>query len=161
MALKPEARDRERQRIAQLVLDLVKERGAEIPKITSEPVRAPSQLGTATVAEPVSSTRPAGETAPPVQAEQPVAWPEPPAEGSRPIFGRKEKVDFTSTLTAIRRGDQQAMMFLLANQQVWMQNAPRDLPFKEGEEIRIKSGTVGGYIMRNDNGTSTRVKRVR
>jgi AcrR family transcriptional regulator len=31
MALKPETRDRERQRIAQLVLDLVKERGAEIP----------------------------------------------------------------------------------------------------------------------------------
>ena len=73
----------------------------------------------------------------------------------------KAKVDFTSTLKAVRVGDQQKMVFLLANDEVWLQNSPRQLPFEKGDEVRIKSGTIGGYIMRNTNGTSTRVRRIK
>ncbi len=139
----------------------VDERSGTLPKITSEPIRPPSALGTVPSTTAGTTQSPVRQPAPPAQPDETsVAWPEPPAAGSGSLFGR-DKLDFTSTLTAIRRGEQQAMMFLLANEQVWMQSSPRDLPFKEGDEIRIKSGTVGGYIMRNDAGASTRVKRIR
>ena len=51
-------------------------------------------------------------------------------------------------------------VFKLENGQIWMQSSPRDLPFKEGDRVTIKSGTIGGYILRSESGTSTRVQRI-
>jgi hypothetical protein len=50
------------------------------------------------------------------------------------------------------------MVFRLENGQIWMQSSPRNLPFAVGNKVAIKSGRIGGYIMRSESGTSTRVK---
>jgi hypothetical protein len=34
------------------------------------------------------------------------------------------------------------------------------LPFKAGDKVTIKSGRIGGYIMRSASGTSSRVKLI-
>ncbi len=72
----------------------------------------------------------------------------------------QEPTNFTTTIAALRRGDQQRMVFRLENGEIWMQNSPRDLPFKVGDEVTIKSGRLGGHIMRSSRGTSTRIRRV-
>lgn len=100
--------------------------------------------------------------------EAPAAPAAPAAPGSverapRPssgIFDADENVDFAATIAALRRGDQQRMVFRLDNGQIWMQNAPRDLPFSEGDRVTVKSARLGGYIMRSAGGTSTRVRRI-
>ncbi len=77
------------------------------------------------------------------------------------IFGRDPRIELTTTITSIRRGDQQKMVFLLENDEVWMQATPRRMPFREGDTVTIKNASVGGYFMRTENGASTRVSRIR
>ncbi len=52
-------------------------------------------------------------------------------------------------------------MFLLENDQIWLQEAPRSLPFDEGDEVRVKSAKLGGYMLSNERGVSTRVRRIK
>ena len=77
------------------------------------------------------------------------------------MFARAEKVEFSSVIRTIRAEGEQRMVFLLDNEQIWMQSSPRYMPFKEGDKITIKSGLVGGYMMRNENDVSTRVNRIK
>jgi len=77
------------------------------------------------------------------------------------IFGRDPRIELTTTITSIRRGDQQKMVFLLENDEVWMQATPRRMPFREGDTVTIKNASVGGYFMRTENGASTRVSRIK
>ena len=104
----------------------------------------------------------------PTQAPTPTPSPEAVTETTDDVGFRrgglldyKEDVDITTTIAAIRSRDQQKMVFRLANDQIWMQSSPRNLPFNVGDEVTIKSGTIGGYIMRNKGGTSTRVERIK
>ena len=53
------------------------------------------------------------------------------------------------------------MVFLLDNDEIWLQVEPRDLPFHEGDTVTIKNGFFGGYFMRTENRVSTRVSRIR
>ncbi len=69
----------------------------------------------------------------------------------------KTQPEVETEITAIRSGSKQRMVFRLANGQIWMQSTPRALPFKAGDKVTIKSGRVGGYIMRSASGTSSRV----
>ena len=78
-----------------------------------------------------------------------------------PIFGRDPRVELTTTITAIRRGDQQKLVFLLGNDEVWMQATPRRTPFREGDTVTVKNAFLGGYFMRTASGASTRVSRIR
>jgi hypothetical protein len=72
----------------------------------------------------------------------------------------KRQPEVATEITAIRAGSKQRMVFRLANGQIWMQSTPRALPFKAGDKVTIKSGTVGGYIMRSASGTSSRVSLI-
>lgn len=87
-----------------------------------------------------------------------------PAEASPPpvkkggLFSWNRKVEIESAIAALRRGEKQRMVFRLENGQIWMQNTPRDLPFSVGDSVTIKSGRLGGFVMRSDGGTSTRVR---
>ena len=89
--------------------------------------------------------------------------PPPPAEAAETeattLLGGT-KVDLTSTIKAIGGGEKQKMIFLLDNEEVWMQSTPRSLPFQEGDTVTIKSSMLGGYYMRSEQGTGTRVQRV-
>lgn len=77
------------------------------------------------------------------------------------LLDRDPQFDITTTIKSLKAGVSQKMVFLLANNEVWLQNAPRTLPFREGDTVTIKSGLLGGYIMRSDGGTSTRVQRIK
>ena len=81
--------------------------------------------------------------------------------GKGTIFGKDPKVNLTAAIESIRRGDKQKMVFLLDNDEIWLQVEPRDLPFHEGDTVTIKNGFFGGYFMRTENRVSTRVSRIR
>ncbi len=83
-----------------------------------------------------------------------------PAKTSFWDLFKKRDTEFTATVEDILNNDQQKMVFLLSNRQIWLQNTPRNLPIREGDEVTIKNGTVGGYMRRNSAGTSTRVSRI-
>ena len=72
----------------------------------------------------------------------------------------KEPFNFETEIAAIRSGGKQRMVFRLDNGQIWMQTSPRELPFSVGNKVAIKSGKMGGFIMRSESGTSTRVRRI-
>ncbi len=140
---------------------------SEAPRIVSEPIR-PRQGEAGTTGAAPAAPRPATAPAPAAESgssapagaeeENPDLAPLPKKGG---IFDAPTKVEITSTLAAIKAEDQKKMVFRLANGQIWIQVAARDLPFKKGDEVTIKSGTIGGYILRNAKGTSTRVKRIK
>ncbi len=66
-----------------------------------------------------------------------------------------------STIAAARRAPKQNTMFRLVNDQIWMQDAPREVPIHPGDRVSILRGLIGGYVMRNDDGATTRVRRIR
>jgi hypothetical protein len=76
------------------------------------------------------------------------------------IFTRDTQHDLTTTIKALKAGNSQKMVFLLANDEIWLQNVPRTLPFRKGDTVTLKSGLFGGFIMQSDSGTSTRVSRI-
>jgi len=77
------------------------------------------------------------------------------------IFNRDPSADFQSRITELKAGNSQKMVFLLENNQIWLQDSPRTLPFRVGDTVKIKKGLLGGYTMRSKSGTSTRVNRIR
>ncbi|NKB99043.1 MAG: hypothetical protein GKR90_11210 [Pseudomonadales bacterium] len=123
---------------------------APLPKISSQPIQAPASLGQVP-ADPEFSS---------VQSSRQNSYPAPTERRGGNLLDWGPNLDLETQLVAVRRGDQQRMVFRLANGQVWMQNSPRELPFRTGQDVRIKSGKLGGYIMRNTTGTSTRVRRI-
>jgi hypothetical protein len=85
----------------------------------------------------------------------------PTAPKSRGLFSASENLVINSKLTSIRDRDKQKMVFRLENEQIWLQDSPRSLPFREGDDVTIKSATIGGYILSNNKGVSTRVRRIK
>ena len=77
------------------------------------------------------------------------------------FFDKPEQITVESIVVAIKDERQKKMVFRLENGQIWLQNSPRSLPIKSGEKVTIKSALVGGYILRSENGTSTRVRRIK
>ncbi len=128
-------------------------------------------LTRATSTPPPPLTEPAEtSSSPPVQAEVSTAtqveksaksetdsgW------GMDSFFNRRDATVITSSISALRRRESQNMIFLLANDQVWLQNVPRSIDtFHTGDKVTIKSGTLGGYFMTSESGTITRVRRIK
>ncbi|MEM7079166.1 MAG: hypothetical protein AAF513_11110 [Pseudomonadota bacterium] len=77
------------------------------------------------------------------------------------LFERRNSMVIEATVKSVLNKNQQKMMFLLDNEQVWMQTSPRNLPIRQGQKVTIKSGTVGGFILATEKGTSTRVRRIK
>jgi hypothetical protein len=73
----------------------------------------------------------------------------------------RETVEVTATIKEVIDRDRKKMVFLLDNDQIWLQASPRNLPIRQNDRVTIKSGFIGGYILRNEKGTSTRVERIR
>ena len=73
----------------------------------------------------------------------------------------RESIEVTSTIKEVIDKDRKKMVFLLDNDQIWLQTSPRNLPIRQDDKVTIKSGVIGGYILRNEKGTSTRVERIR
>ena len=73
----------------------------------------------------------------------------------------RESLEITATIIEVIDKDRKKMVFLLDNDQIWLQTSPRNLPIRQDDKVTIKSGFIGGYILRNEKGTSTRVERIR
>lgn len=155
------------------------EQPAAVPEAPPEkaPANAESPPVSEATPEPPPAPAPLSETQPDTERvvidERPVQLMEEPGELSSPgatppseaisrggLFS-DPKVDLTTKISAIRRGDKQKMVFLLANEQIWMQSSPRPLPFQEGDTVTIENATFGGYFMRTPQGTATRVRRIK
>jgi hypothetical protein len=128
---------------------------ADAPAGQADGVEPAAVVGGAAV---LSSEDPEAAAADTAGAETAVVEPDEPAQGG--LFN-DPKVNLTTAIEAIRRGDKQKMVFRLENDQIWIQTSPRPLPFREGDTVTIKNGFFGGYFMRNERGTSTRVSRIK
>lgn len=92
-------------------------------------------------------------SAPDARSDQPDEMP------TRRMFSWNKQEKFVSVIKEMISEDSQKMVFLLENGQVWLQTSPRNLPFKVGDKVTVKSAMIGGYFIRTDNGVSTRVNR--
>ncbi len=138
---------------------------AEVPEVSEAPEppaaaepsaaeEAAAAAGAAVIVEePVAQQEPAAPEPEPAKSE-------PAAETQKSGFLGDELVDIDTTIRAIRRGEQQRMVFMLDNGEIWMQVEPRLLPYREGDVVNVKNARFGGYFMRSEKGTSTRVKRI-
>ncbi len=77
------------------------------------------------------------------------------------IFNRDPGTDVESRIKELKAGNSQKMVFLLENNDIWLQDSPRTLPFRVGDTVKVKKGLLGGYTMRSESGTATRVHRIR
>lgn len=109
---------------------------------------------------PETADQPIAAQSAPVESHAPAAAP-PSDDDAYPSHRSFERVPVESTIVAIHRRDHQSMIFLLANEQVWLQDSERGLPIRVGDVVTIKSGTFGGYFLTNDGGTKTRVRRIK
>ncbi len=75
-------------------------------------------------------------------------------------FSASDNEETAATIIDLLNKDKQKMVFQLDNDQIWIQSSPRNLPIKAGEKVTIKSARLGGYVMRTENGVSTRVSRL-
>ena len=77
------------------------------------------------------------------------------------LFDRGETQSITSRVVAVRQRDKQKMVFLLENDQIWIQVSPRDVPIEEGDMVTVSSTLMGGHMLRTAHGVTTRVNRIR
>ena len=76
-------------------------------------------------------------------------------------FQGKKQPTMQATIVEVRNRDRQKMILLLDNGELWLQTTPRSLPFHPGDTVNIHPGTMGGYIIRNSKGVSSRFSLVR
>jgi hypothetical protein len=125
---------------------------AQFPKTTETPVgQEPSEAidDTSLPETSVSTSVQSDESDPPFTTDK----------GG--FFERKPDITVNSTISAVKNERQKKMVFRLENGQIWLQTAPRSLPIKVGDKVTIKTATMGGYMLRNENNTSTRVRRIK
>ena len=79
---------------------------------------------------------------------------------SNSLFDWEGVEPFISKIKKIRNREKQRMVFLFENDQVWIQIEPRPQPFREGEQVSIKAGLMGGFSMRSESGAYTRIRRI-
>jgi hypothetical protein len=147
----------------------------ELPTTQAAEPEARNQIPVAADRTETSNSQTAA-TAPPVSSQATTATPAitaPPPEEKKESFTRKlitktkrmfdrdTTQQFSATIEQVVNKDRKKMVFLLDNDQIWLQSSPRNLPIRQGDTVTIKSGFIGGYILRNDKGTSTRVERIR
>ena len=79
---------------------------------------------------------------------------------AKSLFDWKGTEPFISKIKKIRSHEKQRMVFLLNNDQIWIQIEPRFQPFKEGEQVYIQANFTGGFNMRSESGAFTQIRRI-
>ena len=79
---------------------------------------------------------------------------------ARSLFDWKGTGPLITKIKNIQRQENQRMVFLLENRQIWIQLEPRQQPFKEGELVSIKASLLGGFNMESRSGINTLVRRI-
>jgi hypothetical protein len=125
----------------------------QFPRMESESI-TPSEAGEVSAKTESVDTKNTGTS-----SSEPAAVISQPKEEKKGWFNREKEV-ITATITEVLNEDRQKMVFRLSNKQIWLQSSPRSLPINIGDEVTIKSGMIGGFIMRSSSGTSTRVQLI-
>ena len=79
---------------------------------------------------------------------------------ARSLFDWMGSEPLITKIKNIQRQENQRMVFLLENRQIWIQLEPRQQPFKEGELVSIKASLLGGCNMESRSGINTLVRRI-
>ena len=79
---------------------------------------------------------------------------------AKSLFDWKGTEPFINKIKKIRSREKQRMVFLLDNDQIWIQIEPRFQPFKEGEQVYIQTNFTGGFNMRSESGAFTQIRRI-
>ena len=79
---------------------------------------------------------------------------------ARSLFDWKGTEPLITKIKNIQRQENQRMVFLLENRQIWIQLEPRQQPFKEGELVSITASLLGGFNMESRSGINTLVRRI-
>jgi hypothetical protein len=125
---------------------------ADAPSVVDSVADAPPSPQPAPDVAPIEvAASVGGERSPPSTTQ---SW-------TRRLFDWPAHVQEQSTIKAIRLREGQNMAFLLANDQIWLQDSQRPLPFRVGDAVTIENGTFGGYFLTSDRGTKTRVRRIK
>ena len=74
---------------------------------------------------------------------------------------KQQLTELTSTVTKIGHNSRNALVFYLDNDQAWHQTSPKAFTIREADNVTIRRGRMGGYILTTERGGSTRVKRLR
>lgn len=94
----------------------------------------------------------------PVRSPTPRPRESPAREPAAPKVDRPAEGTVHSAIAAIRR-QQQRMVFVLENGQVWIQTAPRPLSVAIGDAVSVRGTLLGGHLLRTETGATTRVRR--
>jgi hypothetical protein len=135
----------------EIIKEVPVESKSESPPVVVVPISDTNESTTSSNQAVVAEPTVAPTTSTDVEQPKAKAW---------SLFGTREKVNFTATITDVLDRETQKMVFQLSNGQIWIQSSPRSLPIGIGDEVTIKSGTIAGFIMRNSSGTSTRVQLI-
>ena len=79
---------------------------------------------------------------------------------AKSLLGWKGTEPFVSKIKKIRSREKQRMVFLLNNDQIWIQIEPRFQPFTEGEQVYIQANFTGGFNMSSESGAFTQIRRI-
>ncbi len=80
--------------------------------------------------------------------------------GSNNIFADRDSPVVKTSLTEINKLPRSGAILYLANDQVWQLVKKRSLNAKPGDEVIIKRGFIGDYLLSIDGSTSFPVKRL-
>ena len=80
--------------------------------------------------------------------------------GSNNIFGDRDGRVVTTNLTEINKLPRSGAILYLANNQVWQFVKKRSLNAKAGDEVKIKRGFIGDYLISVNGSSFIPVKRL-
>ena len=80
----------------------------------------------------------------------------PPVKDQKP-----ELAQIDSRVDSITRRARDEMAFHLANDQTWAQTSARHVTIKVGDEVVVRKRRLGGYVLIDERGASTKVVRLR
>mgnify|MGYP001348032617 CR=1 FL=1 len=81
-------------------------------------------------------------------------------DGSRNIFADRNNPVVTTTLTEINKFPRSGAILHLANNQIWQLVKKRSLNAKPGDQVIIKRGFIGDYLISINGRSSIPVKRI-
>ena len=78
----------------------------------------------------------------------------------RPMFSNRDTSTLSAALTKVVKQARSTPRLHLDNEQIWTPTKDRTMSASAGDSVKIKTGTIGGYLMSINDGPWFRVKRV-
>jgi hypothetical protein len=79
---------------------------------------------------------------------------------ARQMFGNRDSQVVLASLVQMSKSTKRATRLYLNNDQIWQPTKDRAFTAAVGDSVRIKAGTIGGFVMSINDGSWFRVRRV-